>query len=154
MTDHMAWVQYGDHYLEVESSYMPKDTFNDILVIYFATNRKKENVIVGWYKHATVHSKLCRITFKDSESSPFRYDGNRYMLDYKIITDYENCVLLPEETRSLWESPYSRNESYGYGFGQSNEWFTSEEAITDSIKSIVKRIDSYNGENWIDKYPE
>lgn len=42
-----------------------------------------------------------------------------------------------------------------YGFVQSNIWFPEEETplLTDYLSNLIKKIEDYGGENWIDRYP-
>lgn len=69
-----------------------------------------------------------------------------------------DCVLLPAGIRSRkvqWEVPRKSN-GWAYGFGRANVWYASEEdsRLQDYLTRLVKQIDEYDGENWIDKYAE
>ena len=69
-----------------------------------------------------------------------------------------DCVLLPAGNRSRkvqWEVPRKSN-SWAFGFGRANVWYASEEdsRLQDYLTRLVKQIDEYDGENWIDKYAE
>ena len=54
-----------------------------------------------------------------------------------------------------WEVPRKSN-GWAYGFGRANVWYASEEdsRLQDYLTRLVKQIDEYDGENWIDKYAE
>ncbi len=142
--------RYGDYTSPSEK--LSEDTIDDVLVVYFTTTETKENIIVGWYKHATVERYLYKCTFLDKE---------HYFLNYNMLADYENCVLLPYDMRILWKSPYSKYRSYVYGFSQldtwykfEEKWYNVEEKIENYPEELIERINTYNGENWIDKYPD
>lgn len=123
------------------------DKVDDVLVVWCATSDTKECVVVGWYKHATVYRYYLECLFKGET------DENDYIQSYNIIADYKNCVLLPDDgTRRRWTVPSSRKNAYG--FGQSLIWYAREKEAEDYLKSLVEKINSYNGENWIDKYPD
>ncbi|MDE6035977.1 MAG: hypothetical protein K2G36_08730 [Ruminococcus sp.] len=107
------------------------DLIDDVLVVWFARYEGIGNLIVGWYKHATVYRHL--------QKNPDWY---------YITANIENCVLLSEEARKLWKVPYSKKD--GYGFGMSNIWYAREEKAENYVESLIKRINNYN---WIDKYP-
>lgn len=66
----------------------------------------------------------------------------------KPFTD-GRCVCLQ------WEVPRKSN-GWAYGFGRANVWYASEEdsRLQDYLTRLVKQIDEYDGENWIDKYAE
>ena len=75
---------------------------------------------------------------------------------YNAIANSSDCVLLPAGIRSRkvqWEVPRKSN-GWAYGFGRANVWYASEEdsRLQDYLTRLVKQIDEYDGENWIDKY--
>lgn len=83
---------------------------------------------------------------------------NRKYRPRKYEKLFENCVLLPAGIRSRkvqWEVPRKSN-GWAYGFGRANVWYASEEdsRLQDYLTRLVKQIDEYDGENWIDKYAE
>ncbi|MDE5770241.1 MAG: hypothetical protein K2I06_01240 [Ruminococcus sp.] len=148
----IGYVRYGGEQIHIEKikgceKMKNTDSIDDILVIWFTTTKTHENIVVGWYKHATVYRRCINAFINDEEGN---YDHTR---EYSAKADYENCVLLPDDgTRSLWKVPYSKKD--GYGFGQSHIWYAREEKAENYLKSLVERINSYNGENWVDKYPD
>ena len=78
--------------------------------------------------------------------------------EVKDIANSSDCVLLPAGIRSRkvqWEVPRKSN-GWAYGFGRANVWYASEEdsRLQDYLTRLVKQIDEYDGENWIDKYAE
>ena len=69
----------------------------------------------------------------------------------------EDCVVLPYSTRfgsSDWFVPKStaKNE---FGFGRFNVWYAASNGASvkeiEYVEKMIKSIDEYDGENWIDK---
>ena len=78
--------------------------------------------------------------------------------EVKDIANSYDCVLLLAGNRSRkvqWEVPRKSN-GWAYGFRRANVWYASEEdsRLQDYLTRLVKQIDEYDGENWIDKYAE
>lgn len=117
----------------------------NVLVIFCAKHKPKAPAcVVGWYKEATVYRK-----HRDLES-----EGRIY----NIIAEKKNVVLLPEEQRLMegggWNDVPRAGKEKKYGFGQANVWFPSSAPNApehDFIARIVKQINEYDGENWVDK---
>ena len=134
-----------------------EDSVDDVLVIYCALYPdaiEKETYVVGWYKHATVYRNYEMMRFPSEDK-----EGN-YVQAYNAIAKKEDCVLLPRASRrkaNIWKIP-RKSKGVSYGFGQSNVWFArgrEENKLLDQfLDKIVKQIEEYDGENWIDKYFE
>ena len=125
-----------------------EESVDDVLVVYCAKHpAHKFTTVVGWYKHATV--------FRHYQEAVFAPEDVQY---YNAIANSSDCVLLPAGNRSRkvqWEVPRKSN-GWAYGFGRANVWYASEEdnGLQDYLTRLVKQIDEYNGENWIEKYAE
>ena len=129
----------GSSQLRIENiavSARNQDCMNDVLVVWCSTYEPKNYRVVGWYKNATV----------------FRYHQND---DYGLYIAHANssdCVLLPEHVRlenEEWAVPRAKNT--GYGFGQANMWYPDKyPAAQEWLKKLVKCIDNYDGDNWIE----
>ena len=125
-----------------------EEEVDDVLVVYCAKHpAHKFTTVVGWYKHATV--------FRHYQEAVFAPEDIQY---YNAIANSSDCVLLPAGIRSRkvqWEVPRKSN-GWAYGFGRANVWYASEEdsRLQDYLTRLVKQIDEYDGENWIDKYAE
>lgn len=136
--------------------YKNKDEVDDVLVIYCAKypdSSTQETYVVGWYKNATVYRYNQTIEFPDTE-------GGIYLQDYFMIAKKEDCVLLPRPIRrksNIWRVP-RKSSGVSYGFGQANVWFASGRTENSNLdvflNKIVKQINEYDGENWIDKKAE
>lgn len=121
------------HFSDVRST----DSFvDDVLVIWVATNLKKETRIVGWYKNAKLFREMQhQIAFTISD----------YNLYYSILANAEDCYLIPEENRSF---PIERasQAGTGMGMGQSNIWYAeSDFARSILIPQVIDYIEKYDG---------
>lgn len=125
----------------------------DVLVIYCAAHPyHKTTFVVGWYKHATVYRDYMEMDFPSNEG-----DGV-YPQAYNAIAKKSDCTLMPVKTRidmTKWKVPRKKGK-VAYGFGSSNVWFATDDNDLSKafVNRIVKQIEEYDGENWIDKYPE
>lgn len=124
----------------------------DVLVIYCALypdSEKSETYVVGWYRHATV--------FREYQVMDFTMDdGNHYYQSYNAIAKKEDCVLLPRSVRrrsNIWRV-YRKSKGVSFGFGQANVWFANgrkeNKELDGFLNRIVKQIEEYDGDNWID----
>lgn len=129
-----------------------EETVEDVLVVFCARpDRGKEKTytcVVGWYRHATVLRNYDCVTLE--------YDGQEEEHWYNIVTEEKDVVLLPagaRNRRTLWWVP--RANEQGFGFGQANVWFPvnlESDAAKKYIDKLVSQIETYDGENWIDRY--
>lgn len=72
---------------------------------------------------------------------------------YNVEAKSENCVLLPRDTRHrhIWDAPVAKTK--GYGFGQSMLWYASEPEAASFVERLLKNMEEYNGDNWLNEYP-
>ena len=114
----------------------------------------RETYVVGWYQHATVcrNYEIMRFPSEDEEAY--------YDQAYNAIARKEDCILLPRASRrkaNTWKVP-RKSKGVAYGFGQSNVWFAQgredNKLLDQFLNKIVRQIEEYDGENWIDKYAE
>lgn len=133
---------------------LKKESFaEDVLVVYCAKypdSLSQETYVVGWYKHATVYRYYETMIFPCE-------NGEEAYQDYNAIAKKENCVLLPSYLRrksNIWRVP-RKQSGISYGFGQANVWFAlgreDNKYLDEFLLRVVKQIDEYDGENWIDK---
>ena len=85
-------------------------------------------------------------------------DGGEYYQTYNFIAKMEDCVLLPYHIRhsdSRWYIPSSNKNGYDFGFGRSNIWYAKSkhknEVLDAYVEKMINSIDSYDGENWMNK---
>jgi 5-methylcytosine-specific restriction protein A len=121
---------------------LPKDadSADQVLVVWVAPDRmvKNRSIVVGWYKEAKVFRH-----FRHGE------DGNYY----NVMARPENVVLIAPEERQ-WEVPRASRDGAGSGMGQSNVWYADKPEAVDFVLDLLKKIESYDGENWLDKEVE
>lgn len=98
-------------------------------------------------------------TMKSCASHP-RMRKAYYDQAYNAIARKEDCVLLPRASRrkaNTWKVP-RKSKGVAYGLGQSNVWFAQgredNKLLDQFLNKIVRQIEEYDGENWIDKYAE
>jgi hypothetical protein len=140
------------HIEKLEGADPQADEIDDVLVIWCAKQAQYDNrtVVVGWYKNAAV--------FRDYRVIEFHYeDGEIEEQYYSAVAKADDCVLLPVGERNRftkWNVPRKRPKGAAFGFGSANVWFGSEDKAKDYINKLVETINSYDGENWLRKYPE
>ncbi len=112
----------------------------DVLVIWCATTMLNETSVVGWYRHATVYRTYQSVEFDSG-----------YVQYFNILARKQDCVLLPVGIRHIhiWDAPIARKR--GYGFGQSLVWYAREENAQPYLERLVKQIEAYQDENWVEK---
>lgn len=54
---------------------------------------------------------------------------------------------------AIWAIPSAKYTKL-YGFGQSMVWYPTEPEAAQYLSRLVKNIESYHDENWLDKYPD
>lgn len=119
---------------------------DDVLVVWCALAYANEMVVVGWYKNAKVFRTLQEITIESS-------DGTEYQQYYNVSAKADDCVLLPATgIRRRWSVPIAKKK--GYGFGRSFVWYPVKENARNYVNELVRNIENYDGENWLDRYPE
>ncbi len=133
-----------------------EDFVEDVTVVYCARypwSDKRETVIVGWFRNATVLREYQWVSFEE------RLGRKNHVQGFNAIARSDNCVLLPvgERRQNRWNVPRKSAKYANYGFGQSNVWYANDpenEDLQKFLNRIEKEIDTYSGENWLYRYPE
>ena len=128
---------------------MSKEPFvDDVLVVWCAKRDRGDVTVVGWYKHATVWRDLqdWTITFPN---------GTEEDRGYNVRAKASDCTLLPtgERNRAIWTIP-SAKYTKAYGFGQSMIWYPTEPEAKPYLERLIRNINSYRDDNWLEMYPE
>lgn len=113
------------------------DSIDDVLVIWTAKHSQSEkNVIVGWYKNATV--------FKyEQYAGAFPNVGRD--IYYYCLAKADNCFLLPIENRDFIIER-AKDKGKGKGMGQANIWFAdSDYGKNEFVPTVVEYVMNYNG---------
>jgi hypothetical protein len=121
---------------------------DDVLVIWCAKRDRGDVTVVGWYKHATV--------WRDVQDWTIMFDnGMEEERGYNVRAKASDCTLLPsgERNRAIWSIP-SAKYTGAYGFGQSMVWYPTEPEAENYLTRLLRNIESYRDENWLNKWPE
>jgi hypothetical protein len=125
-------------YIErLEGVWESDEQAENVLVIWGAKEDRPDgkNVIIGWYKNATVLRN---------------YKYNMDEVPYNFFAFSQDCVLLPINQRHKIVAR-TGSGGYPYGMGRCNVWFAQEKAAQVYVQNIVKFINEYLGDNWINK---
>jgi len=103
--------------------------------------------VVGFYKDAIVYRYPHYMKFESGYEQQYWFEAVK-----------ENCVLLPYMERhsgGKWFVPASSSRYQEYGFGRANVWFAGAKGASEKelayIERMIQSIDTYQGENWMDK---
>ena len=121
---------------------------DDVLVVWCAKRDRGDVTVVGWYKHATV--------WRDLQDWTIMFEnGVEEERCYNIRANADCCTLLPEgeRNRAVWSVP-SAKYTKSYGFGQSMVWYPTEPGAKPYLDRLVDAIENYQGDNWLNTYPE
>ena len=109
----------------------------DVTVVWCANKTQNQNVIVGWYEHATFYRN-----YQDCLVTPLYGIDRIYCCKAKA----EDCYLLPEESRTFTIGRASI-DGKGKGFGQQNYWYAeSAYARSELIPEVIKYLESHKHE--------
>lgn len=120
------------------------DEVEGIDVVFIAKKPKVGQVVVGWYKNATVFHKHYETRPRNEHEIE---DEDIY---YLCEVDAENAFLLPEEERTF-SVPYA--PAHGKGFpGMSNVWYPDPESENHKVAEFIEQLRKYidSAENEID----
>ena len=121
---------------------------DNVLVIWCAKRDRGDVTVVGWYKHATI--------WRDVQDWTIMFDnGMEEERGYNVRAKASDCTLLPsgERNRAIWSIP-SAKYTGAYGFGQSMVWYPTEPEAENYLTRLLRNIESYRDENWLNKWPE
>lgn len=123
------------HLERFEKATVNDDSINNVIVIWVAKQGTTgKNVIVGWYKDATLYKY-------SQEYLPFGGIGRD--LYFSIEAESKDCFLLPESERKF-EIPKAAVAQKNMGMGQSNIWYAeSGYAKTIFIPRVIEFMESY-----------
>mgnify|MGYP004514316289 FL=1 len=118
-----------------------------VIVVFVSKSSRAKNMrVVGFYKNATVYRYPHFMQFESGYEQEYWFEAKK-----------EDCVLLPYSTRfssSDWYVPNS-TASDEYGFGRSQIWYAAGKGASEKeieyVEKMIKSIDEYVGENWMEK---
>ena len=110
-------------------------------VVFVAKRPKTGQVVVGWYRNATVfHKQLMRRPLNGYERG---IDKNRTW--FCCMADAASAILLPENERTF-EVPYAPAGNPGF-LGKSQVWYPSEHLNNPRVRDFVKKLRAYIDKN-------
>ena len=73
------------------------------------------------------------------------------------LTQIQSAMKYIKRRKTFWRVP-RKKKGVAFGFGQSNVWFARGEDdnkyLSDFLDRLENQIETYDGENWIDRYAE
>jgi hypothetical protein len=113
------------------------DELPGVDVVFIALRPGVGQVIVGWYRNATVFHK--HYGERPGSIPGMEREGRRYLCS----TDARDAYLLPEQKR-LFKVPTAMSGNKGFP-GQSNVWYPAIHLGEPDVKEFVQRVRSYIG---------
>ncbi|ATS62659.2 MULTISPECIES: protein NO VEIN domain-containing protein [Xanthomonas] len=107
------------------------DALHGVDVVFMAKHKDHGQVVVGWYRNATVFHKQY---LKRRGTIPGMHFEQRH---YLCSTDAANATLLTEEQRTF-VIPYAPKDGAGYA-GQSNVWYP-ERSSNPQVPALIKKL--------------
>lgn len=131
MTRHFSGVDLGR--IAANHKWKENDELDGVDVVFIAKKPYVGQVVVGWYKGATVFHK----TYRKRRGAKRIGDWDK--LYYLCQVDADNIVLLPEKLRTF-EVPYAPVDGKGFP-GQSNVWYPHSD--TPEVAQFVTKLRKY-----------
>jgi hypothetical protein len=111
------------------------DELSGVSVVFIARRPGGGQVVVGWYRNATVFHKQYRVR---RGSIPGINETVRHFL---CVADAESARLLPEYDRTF-EVPYAPAGFKGFP-GQSNVWYPSQNIDQPGVAAFIRKLTKY-----------
>ena len=124
-----------------------EESCEGVTVVFVSkSSRAKSMRVVGFYKNATVYRHPHFMEFDGGYEQMYWFEAKK-----------EDCVVLPYSTRfgsSAWYVPNSTARD-DFGFGRSQVWYAGSKGASkkelEYVERMIHSIDSYQGENWMEK---
>ncbi|MCE4531340.1 DUF3883 domain-containing protein [Xanthomonas hortorum] len=129
MSRHSAGIDLRN--LAPEQHWERGDALHGVDVAFMARHKDRGQVVVGWYRNATVFHKQY---LKRRGTIPGMHFEQRH---YLCSTDAANATLLKEEQRTFF-IPYAPMDGAGYA-GQSNVWYP-ERSENPAVPALIKKL--------------
>ncbi|MCX9593273.1 protein NO VEIN domain-containing protein [Vibrio cholerae] len=119
-----------------ESKYQKDDEIDNVDIVFISKNPSGGQVVVGWFKNATIFHKQYRQRHGGKSVDDWEY------IDYVSECSEKNATLLKKSERNFIIPK-------GKGFpGQSNVWYADSaesKNLVDDLRAYIKRYDANNG---------
>ena len=133
MTRHFSGIDLSR--IAPTSQWNPNDELDGVDVVFIAKKPTAGQVVVGWYRGATVFHN----NYRKRRGKKRLSDWDK--LDYLCQVDAERVVLLPENLRTF-DVPYAPANGKGFP-GQSNVWYPHSNSP--EVVQFVARLRKYIG---------
>lgn len=123
--------------LDASKAWRENEELVGVDIVFFAKKPRGGQVVVGWYKNATLFHRKYR------KRRGVKKYGDWDMLDYLCEVDMENAVLLKKSER-VFEVPYAPVHGKGYP-GHSNVWYGGAEGPNSRryLNNLRNYLDDY-----------
>jgi len=133
MSRHSSGVKL--HLLDSSRTWRVGDELSGVDVVFIARKPGVGQVVVGWYRNATVFHKQYRAR---RGTIPGMNEGVRYFL---CVANADSVRLIPDTERTF-EVPYAPNGHKGFP-GQSNVWYPMSHADNPKVSRFTKSLTEY-----------
>lgn len=133
MSRHFAGLNL--RFLDSTRQWREGDELADVDIVFIARKPGIGQVVVGWYRDATVFHKQYRVR---RGAIPGMKETVRHFL---CVADADSVRLLPEDERTF-EVPYAPAGHKGFP-GQSNVWYPEHHAKQLGVKKFIRRLQKY-----------
>lgn len=115
------------------------DELTGVDVVFIAKRPGVGQVVVGWYRNATVFHQQYRV--RRGSIPGMSADGAGIRRQFLCVASAENVFLLPEDARTF-EVPAAQAGHKGFP-GQSNVWYPGHHGDQTSVKAFAKKLQRY-----------
>ena len=129
------WSGVNLEYFASGVSWEKDDEMTGVDVVFIAKRPGHGQVVVGWYRNATVFHKQYRVR---RGQIPGMQQNERYFL---CTVDAINAHLLPEEERTF-DVPYAPAGNRGFP-GQSNVWYPKLNSDNENVTKFVNKLKKF-----------
>lgn len=139
MSRHLAGLNL--RYIDDSKTWREGDELSGVDVVFVARRPSVGQVVVGWYRNATVFHRQYRV--RRGAILGMEEAGRRFL----CVAEADHVRLLPEDKRTF-EVPFAPAGFKGFP-GQSNVWYpshnTNQPGVTAFIRKLAKYLDSTPG---------
>jgi len=131
--------------LDASRAWLPGDELTGVDVVFIARRPGRGQVVVGWYRNATVFHRHYGVRRGSIPGMPpmdgMAATGVTTRRQFLCVTNVEDAFLLPENSRSF-EVLAAQAGHTGFP-GQSNVWYPSRHADQPEVKAFIKQLQRY-----------
>jgi Domain of unknown function (DUF3883) len=115
------------------------DELAGVDVVFIAKRPGVGQVVVGWYRNATVFHQQYRV--RRGRIPGMSADGEGTRRQFLCVASAENAFLLPEDARTF-DVPAAQAGHKGFP-GQSNVWYPGHHGDQPGVKTFAKKLQRY-----------